>query len=62
MNGSRGLRVLAFLSIAIGIGILSKPAWGFVIFGILVLADTLLIKSPPPDPRDRMLVAETIEP
>jgi hypothetical protein len=58
MSGSRGLRVLAFLSIAIGIGILSRPAWGFVVFGILVLGDTFLIKEPPRPPVDRIVVRE----
>ena len=58
MNGSRGLRVLAFLSIAIGAGILSRPAWGFVAFGLLVLADTLFIKSPPPGPSDRLVARD----
>ena len=42
MNGNRGLRVVAFLSIAIGIGILSRPAWGFVAFGLLVLIDAFI--------------------
>lgn len=58
MNGTRGLRVLAFLSIAIGVGILSRPAWGFVAFGLLVLADAMMIKSPPPRPGD-VVVRET---
>lgn len=52
INGTRALRVLAFMSISVGVGILSRPAWGFVIFGILVLLDTFLIKSPPPAPID----------
>jgi hypothetical protein len=50
--------VLAFLSIAIGVGILSRPAWGFVAFGLLVLADAMMIKSPPPRPGD-VVVRET---
>ena len=45
MNGNRGLRVLAFLSIAIGIGILSRPAWGFVAFGVLVLVDAFISRA-----------------
>ena len=47
MNGTRALRVIAFMSISMGVGILSRPAWGFVIFGILVLIDNFLIKSQP---------------
>ncbi len=50
MNGYRALRIIAYVSISIGIGILTRGAWGFVLFGILVLADTFLIPSPPPPP------------
>lgn len=50
MNGARALRVLAFMSISVGIGILSRAAWGFVAFGILVLIDNFLIKSSPAPP------------
>jgi hypothetical protein len=39
------------MSIAIGVGILSRSAWGFVIFGLLVLFDNFLVKSPPPSTR-----------
>jgi hypothetical protein len=46
MNGTRALRVVAFMSISVGVGILSRGAWGFVIFGILVLIDNFVIKSP----------------
>jgi hypothetical protein len=53
MNGNRGLRVLAYMSIAVGIGILSRPAWGFVAFGVLVLVDAIVIKSPPLPPMAR---------
>ncbi len=53
MNGNRGLRVLAYMSIAVGIGILSRPAWGFVVFGLLALADALVLKSPPLPPMAR---------
>lgn len=53
MNGIRALRVIAFMSISIGIGILSRPAWGFVAFGILVLIDNFVVKSQPPAPMDR---------
>jgi hypothetical protein len=38
------------MSISVGIGILSRAAWGFVAFGILVLIDNFLIKSPPAAP------------
>ncbi len=47
MNGNRALRVIAFMSISIGVGILSRAAWGFVIFGILVLIDNFLFKGEP---------------
>jgi len=50
MNGNRALRVIAFMSISVGVGILSHPAWGFVIFGILVLIDNFVIKSEPAPP------------
>ncbi|MGB9432804.1 MAG: hypothetical protein WBQ89_11220 [Candidatus Acidiferrum sp.] len=53
MNGTRALRVVAFMSISVGVGILSHAAWGFVVFGILVLVDTFVIKSQPPAPQDR---------
>ena len=46
MNGTRALRIIAFMSISIGIGILSRAAWGFVAFGILVLIDNFVIPSP----------------
>jgi len=52
MNGTRALRVIAFMSISIGVGILGRAAWGFVAFGILVLIDTFLLRdhtSVPPD-------------
>jgi hypothetical protein len=52
MSGNRALRVIAFMSISVGVGILSHPAWGFVVFGILVLIDNFLIKSEPPAPPD----------
>jgi hypothetical protein len=52
MSGNRALRVIAFMSISVGVGILSHPAWGFVIFGILVLIDNFVIKSEPPAPLD----------
>ncbi|HUJ95793.1 MAG TPA: hypothetical protein VLW84_11055 [Terriglobales bacterium] len=49
------------MSISIGVGILSRPAWGFVVFGILVLVDTFVIKSQPPAP-DRMLEEDVTKP
>ena len=52
MNGIRALRIIAFMSISIGIGILSRAAWGFVAFGVLVLIDNFVIPSPPPVPPD----------
>jgi len=48
------------MSISIGIGILSRPAWGFVAFGILVLIDNFVIPSPPPAPPDRVVVEKEI--
>ena len=45
MSGTRALRIVAFMSISVGVGILSRAAWGFVIFGILVLIDNFVIKS-----------------
>jgi hypothetical protein len=54
MNGTRALRIIAFMSISIGIGILSRAAWGFVAFGILVLIDNFVIPSPPPAPPERV--------
>ena len=53
MNGNRALRVIAFMSISVGVGILSHPAWGFVIFGILVLIDNFMFKGDPVAPSDR---------
>jgi hypothetical protein len=35
------------MSISIGVGILTRSAWGFVVFGILVLVDSFLLKSAP---------------
>jgi hypothetical protein len=40
------------MSISIGIGILSRAAWGFVAFGILVLIDNFVVPSRPPAPPD----------
>jgi hypothetical protein len=55
MNGTRALRIIAFMSISIGIGILTRGAWGFVAFGILVLIDNFVLPSGPPAPPDRGL-------
>ena len=60
MNGTRSLRIIAFMSISIGIGILSRPAWGFVIFGILVLVDNFVIPSRPPAPPDHVAIDREI--
>jgi hypothetical protein len=50
MSGNRALRVIAFMSISVGVGILTHAAWGFVVFGILVLIDNFVFKSDPPAP------------
>jgi hypothetical protein len=55
MNGIRALRIIAFMSISVGIGILTRGAWGFVIFGVLVLIDNFVIPSPPPAPPDHLV-------
>lgn len=60
MNGTRGLRIVAFLSISIGIGILSRAAWGFVAFGILVLIDNFVIPSHPAAPGDPAVAEKEI--
>jgi hypothetical protein len=60
MNGTRVLRVVAFMSISIGVGILSHPAWGFVVFGILVLVDNFVFKSQPPAPTVRIADEEEV--
>lgn len=41
------------MSISIGIGILSRAAWGFVAFGVLVLIDNFVIPSPSPVPPEQ---------
>jgi len=58
MSGIRALRVVAFMSISVGVGILSHAAWGFVAFGVLVLIDTFIFKSDPPSPSDRAIEAD----
>ena len=63
MSGTRALRVIAFMSISIGVGILSRAAWGFVAFGILVLIDNFLIKGREPAAPDHIVVdREATEP
>ncbi len=63
MNGNRALRIIAYASISIGVGILSRGAWGFVVFGVLVLIDNFVIPAPPPAPPDRVIVdREVAEP
>jgi hypothetical protein len=62
MNGTRALRIIAFMSIAIGLGILSKAAWGFVAFGILVLIDNFVFPSPPWPPDHAVADKEIMEP
>jgi len=44
------------MSISIGVGILSHAAWGFIVFGILVLIDTFLFKGQPSAPSDQSMV------
>jgi len=60
MNGTQALRIIAYMSISIGIGILSRGAWGFVAFGILVLADTFVIPNRSPAPPDRAVAGKEI--
>jgi len=62
MNGTRALRIIAFMSISIGIGILSKAAWGFVAFGILVLIDNFVVPSPPAPPDGAVADKDILEP
>ncbi len=61
MDGIRALRIIAYMSISVGIGILSRAAWGFVIFGILVLLDNFVFKSSPP-PATPLTYEEESEP
>jgi len=49
------------MSISIGIGILSRGAWGFVAFGILVLVDNFVIPNPPEPPHHEVVEKETAE-
>jgi hypothetical protein len=51
------------MSISIGVGILSRAAWGFVAFGILVLIDNFLIKGRDPAAPGHIVVdREAMEP
>jgi len=43
MNGNQILRVVAYISVAIGIGVLVSLAWGFIAFGLMVLIDTAFL-------------------
>ena len=43
MNGYLALRVIAYFALGIGIGILTRPAWGFIAFGLLVLMDNFVL-------------------
>ena len=61
MNGKRALRIVAYMSISIGVGILSRAAWGFVVFGILVLIDNFVIKSPPAPVEHGVVEKELVE-
>jgi len=48
------------MSISIGIGILSRAAWGFVAFGIFVLIENFVIPGRPPEPPERIVVEREI--
>ena len=48
------------MSISIGIGILSRAAWGFVAFGILVLIDNFVAPYRPPAAGDRAVAEKEI--
>lgn len=61
MDGSRALRIIAYMSISIGVGILSRGAWGFVAFGLLVLIDNFVFKSNPPAPQSPIAEKEITE-
>jgi len=50
------------MSISIGIGILSRAAWGFVAFGVLVLIDNFVIASPPASADHAVAEKEITEP
>ena len=48
------------MSISIGVGILTHAAWGFVVFGLLVLIDNFIFKSIP-EPPGRLAEREAAE-
>lgn len=50
MNGYVALRVIAYVALGIGIGILLRPAWGFIAFGVLVLIDAFAFGRNAPAP------------
>lgn len=60
MTGNRALRIIAYMSISIGVGILTRGAWGFLVFGVLVLLDNFLVAGPPPAPPERTVVEREI--
>ncbi len=52
MNGYLALRVVAYMALGIGIAILTHPAWGFIVFGVLVLLDNFVLGRTYPVIRD----------
>jgi len=43
MNSNQMWRLLAYISLAIGIGWLVPAAWGFIAFGVLVFLDSTVL-------------------
>jgi len=43
MNTNQMWRLLAYISLAIGIGWLVPAAWGFIAFGVLVFLDSTVL-------------------
>lgn len=43
IDPNRMLRLMAYISLAIGIGMLIPAAWGFIAFGIFVILDTTVL-------------------
>lgn len=58
MNGYLGLRVIAYFALGIGLGILTRPAWGFIAFGVLILIDNLVLGRFYPTVREETVVRE----
>lgn len=58
MNGYLALRVVAYFALGIGIGILTRPAWGFIAFGVLILLDNFVLGRYYPVIRDETVVRE----